>query len=186
MEHRFTRQELYDRIWSTPMTRVAAELGTTPSRLSSLIRRAGIPTPASGYWIKKEFGTAETQPPLPPAPADCFEPLVLDTDADTTRARRSETAPRKAGPEAQPLSQFETASAPAAPPSPPHRLRLALLNQRQSLGKLPSHGSASRLGTCPPKAGVKPADAKSEEERVLYCNGLRGLRVGVNSYTKSA
>jgi len=30
MEHRFTRQELYDRIWSTPMTRVAAQLGTTP------------------------------------------------------------------------------------------------------------------------------------------------------------
>src|SRR6202043_3093484 len=32
---------------------------------------------------------------------------------------------------------------------------------------------------CPPKARVKPAGAKSEEERVLYCNGLRGLRVGV-------
>jgi hypothetical protein len=119
MEHRFTRQELYDRIWSTPMTRVAAELGTTPGRLSSLIRRAGIPTPPSGYWIKKEFGKAETQPPLPPAPPDCFEPLVLDTNADTTRAPRPETAPRKAEPEAQPLSEFEAASAPAAPPPPP-------------------------------------------------------------------
>jgi hypothetical protein len=67
MEHRFTRQELYDRIWSTPMTRVAVELGTTPNRLSSLVRRAGIPTPPAGYWIKREFGKAETQPPLPPA-----------------------------------------------------------------------------------------------------------------------
>ena len=37
-----------------------------------------------------------------------------------------------------------------------------------------------------PKAGIKPAGAKSEEERVLYCNGLRGLRVGVHSYAKSA
>ena len=39
---------------------------------------------------------------------------------------------------------------------------------------------------CSPKAGVKPAGAKSEEERVVYCNGLRGLRVGVHSYAKSA
>lgn len=118
-------KNFYDRIWSTPMTRVAAELGTTPGRLSSLIRRAGIPTPPSGYWIKKEFGKAETQPPLPPAPPDCFEPLVLDTNADTTRAPRPETAPHKAEPEAQPLSEFEAASAPAAPRPHPHHLRPA-------------------------------------------------------------
>jgi hypothetical protein len=82
MEHRFTRQELYNRVWSTPMTRVAAELGTTTNRLSSLLRRADVPTPPSGYWIKREFGKAVAQPPLPPAPPDCPEPLVLDTDAD--------------------------------------------------------------------------------------------------------
>lgn len=119
MEHRFTRQELYDRIWSTPMTRVAAELGTTPNRLSSLVRHAGIPTPPAGYWIKREFGKAEPQPPLPPAPPDCPEPLVLDTDADTVRARRPETTPRKAEPTAQP--KFEVKSAPAAS-SPPTTL----------------------------------------------------------------
>jgi hypothetical protein len=39
---------------------------------------------------------------------------------------------------------------------------------------------------CPPKASVKPAGAKSEEESVLKCKGLRGLRVGVNSHAKSA
>jgi hypothetical protein len=118
MKHRFTRQELFDRIWSTPMSHVAAELGTTAGRLSSLIRRAGIPTPPSGYWIKKEFGKAEPQPPLPPAPPDCPEPLVLDTDADTNRARRPETAPHKAEP-AQPLSEFEATSAPTASSPPP-------------------------------------------------------------------
>ena len=35
------------------------------------------------------------------------------------------------------------------------------------------------------KARVKLAGAKCEEESVLYCNGLRGLRVGVNSHAKS-
>jgi len=38
---------------------------------------------------------------------------------------------------------------------------------------------------CSPKAGVKPAGAKSEEERVLKRKGLRGLSVGVNSHAKS-
>jgi hypothetical protein len=79
------------------MTRVAAELGTTTGRLSSLLRRAGIPTPSSGYWIKKEFGKAVPQPPLPPAPPDCPEPLVLDTDAETTRARRMRRLIRSTG-----------------------------------------------------------------------------------------
>jgi DNA (cytosine-5)-methyltransferase 1 len=30
----------------------------------------------------------------------------------------------------------------------------------------------------PPKARVKPAGAKSEKERILYCNGLRGCALG--------
>jgi len=124
MEHRFTRQDIYNRIWSTPMTRVAAELGTTTGRLSSLLRHAGIPTPPSGYWIKKEFGKAVTQPPLPPAPLDCPEPLVLDMDAGTTRARRPEIATRKTEPAAQVLSELSATSAPAAswpPPTPAPR-----------------------------------------------------------------
>jgi len=119
MEHRFTRQELYNLIWSTPVTRVAAELGTTMGRLSSLLRRAGIPTPPSGYWIKKEFGKAATRLPLPSAPPDCPEPLVLDTDAETTRALRPETAARKAEQPAQGLSELEATSAPATSSPPP-------------------------------------------------------------------
>jgi hypothetical protein len=118
MEHRFSRQELFDRIWSTPMRRVAAELGTTTGRLSSLLRRAGIPTPPPGHWIKKEFGKALAQPSLPPAPPECPEPLVLDTNAETTRARRPETAALEAEPAAQSLSEVEATSASVASSSP--------------------------------------------------------------------
>ena len=32
--------------------------------------------------------------------------------------------------------------------------------------------AAQLIERCPPKARVKPAGAKSAEERVLYCNGL--------------
>lgn len=88
MEYRFTRQELYDRVWSKPMTRLVSELGTTIGPRTTLLRHAGIPTPPSGYWIKKEFGKPIVQVPLPPAPNGCCEPLVLDTHK-TVRRRGS-------------------------------------------------------------------------------------------------
>lgn len=80
MEHRFTRQELYDRLWSKPMSHLIAELGTTTAILSTLLRRADIPKPPPGHWMRKEFGKPIQQPPLPPAPPGCVEPLTLDTE----------------------------------------------------------------------------------------------------------
>lgn len=87
MEHRFTRQDLYDRVWSKPMSHLVVELGITTGNLSTLLRRADIPTPTSGHWIRKEFGKAVEQPSLPPAPSGCVEPLVLDTDKPSVRRK---------------------------------------------------------------------------------------------------
>jgi hypothetical protein len=52
--------------------------------------------------------------------------------------------------------------------------------------RFPARAPRSRAGfetagehvSCPPKARVKPAGVKSEEERVFEYNGLRGMRVG--------
>lgn len=87
MEHRFTRQQLYDTIWSKPMSHLAAELGTTTGILSTLLRRADIPTPSSGHWMRKEFGKPIEQPPLPPTPSGCVEPIVLDTEKQGVRRK---------------------------------------------------------------------------------------------------
>lgn len=80
MEHRFTRRELYDLVWSRPMKHLAAELETTTGVLSTLLRRADIPKPLPGHWMQKEFGKSVEQPPLPAMPSGCVEPLVLDTE----------------------------------------------------------------------------------------------------------
>lgn len=87
MEHRFTRQELYDRVWSKPMSHLVTELGTTMAILSTLLRRADIPSPSSGHWMRKEFGKPTEQPPLPPTPSGCVEPLVLDTEKQGGRRK---------------------------------------------------------------------------------------------------
>lgn len=59
-----TRAELYQRIWETPLIRVAAEFGVTNFLLASLCHRHGIPTPSSGHWSKLAHGKPTKQPAL--------------------------------------------------------------------------------------------------------------------------
>lgn len=61
------RRELFDRIWSMPMTTNATELCTSASTLSTLAKRLGLPLPRAGHWMKKEVGR---EPPTPEYPAD--------------------------------------------------------------------------------------------------------------------
>jgi hypothetical protein len=62
-----SRRELFDRIWSKPMTTNAVELGASASTLASLAKRVGLPMPRAGHWMKKEVGK---EPPTPDYPAD--------------------------------------------------------------------------------------------------------------------
>jgi hypothetical protein len=63
---RLTREQLYDRVWSTPLSKLGPELGMSGRGLAKLCKREGIPVPNRGYWAKKEFGWNPTQPKLPP------------------------------------------------------------------------------------------------------------------------
>lgn len=59
------RSELYARVWSTPMNRLALELGVSAPRLTDDCRRNSVPTPRAGYWSKLAHGAAATAPALP-------------------------------------------------------------------------------------------------------------------------
>jgi hypothetical protein len=86
------RRDLFDRIWSKPMTTNAAELGTTTWTLSALAKRLGLPLPRTGYWMKQEFGKA---PPPPDFPADPnLDEKLYPIDA--RKARRTPSSPAKA------------------------------------------------------------------------------------------
>jgi hypothetical protein len=52
----FTRKELYDLVWATPMTKLAKRFGISDVGLRKICVKHDIPTPPLGYWAKLNFG----------------------------------------------------------------------------------------------------------------------------------
>jgi len=48
----FTREELYDLVWSKPVTHIAKEYGISDSGIRKICKNYNIPLPKSGYWSK--------------------------------------------------------------------------------------------------------------------------------------
>ena len=59
-----TREGLYDRVWSTPMVKLAAEFGKSGRGLAKLCERHKIPVPQRGYWARIQHGQRPRRPPL--------------------------------------------------------------------------------------------------------------------------
>jgi hypothetical protein len=52
----YTREQLYEAIWSTPCIKLAATLGLSDVALAKTCRRLGIPRPTRGYWARIQAG----------------------------------------------------------------------------------------------------------------------------------
>jgi hypothetical protein len=59
------RSELYEKVWSAPMTRIAKQLGISDVGLAKACRRHDVPAPPRGYWAKLAAGHKPPQTPLP-------------------------------------------------------------------------------------------------------------------------
>jgi hypothetical protein len=51
-----TRRELYDLVWSKPITKLAADFGISDVGLAKICDRYRVPSPSRGYWAKLEAG----------------------------------------------------------------------------------------------------------------------------------
>ena len=60
-----TCKELYERIWTTPISALAKEFGVTSNTIVSLCDKHQIPRPAHGHWSKARHGKAPQPAPLP-------------------------------------------------------------------------------------------------------------------------
>ena len=51
-----TRDELYEKVWSTPMQKLAVEFGFSDRGFAKLCRRYKVPVPTRGYWARIQVG----------------------------------------------------------------------------------------------------------------------------------
>lgn len=61
------RHELYEQVWSQPMTLLARQYGISDVALAKICRKLSVPYPGRGYWRKKQTGKVAKQLPLPPS-----------------------------------------------------------------------------------------------------------------------
>lgn len=62
---RVSREELYEQVWKTPMSRLAAEYGVSDVALAKTCRRMNVPKPGRGHWARLAAGEKVKPAPLP-------------------------------------------------------------------------------------------------------------------------
>ena len=63
---RYNREELYERVWTIPLHKVAEEYAVSRSTMVETCKRLHIPAPSFGYWSKKAANKpVPVKPPLP-------------------------------------------------------------------------------------------------------------------------
>jgi hypothetical protein len=60
-----SRDDLYGKVWTTPMSRLAAQYGISGNGLAKICARLNVPCPPRGYWAKKAAGKRVVQYRLP-------------------------------------------------------------------------------------------------------------------------
>src|SRR5579863_10413465 len=62
-----SREELYELVWSKPMTKVAEQFGVSGSYMARICSILNVPKPERGYWAKLAAGKALAPVSLPEA-----------------------------------------------------------------------------------------------------------------------
>jgi hypothetical protein len=75
--HYFRRETLYELVWTAPLMEIARRLGVSDVALGKLCRRAAIPLPGRGHWMRVESGHQIGAPPLLPEPPGLPELLRI-------------------------------------------------------------------------------------------------------------
>ncbi len=68
----YSRQELYDLVWSTPASKLAGEFGISDVAIAKRCKKLNVPRPSLGYWAKVAAGQTLPKTPLPPTNEEVF------------------------------------------------------------------------------------------------------------------
>jgi AcrR family transcriptional regulator len=89
----FTREQLYQRVWSRPLSVVAGEVGVSANALAKICSRMLVPYPSRGYWAKVGGGRAPVRPPLPTAPEANMRRVTITSQRAASRRTRTRLKP---------------------------------------------------------------------------------------------
>src|ERR1700689_2840406 len=94
-----TRKELFELVWTTPMSKLAARFGVSDVALAKTCAKFDIPRPGRGYWQQLAAGIKPRRPRLPASEARGS--VVLDwglapADPPTVSVRDELTEPHEA------------------------------------------------------------------------------------------
>jgi len=85
-----TREQLYELVWSEPISLVAPRLGLSDRGLAKACERLQVPRPGRGYWEKKRSGKRVRQPPLRPLPEGFRGRRFVETRVKVARVMHSD------------------------------------------------------------------------------------------------
>lgn len=60
-----TREDLYEKVWSQPITHIAKEYGVSDSAIIKICKKMEVPRPGAGHWTKVECGKTVKKAKLP-------------------------------------------------------------------------------------------------------------------------
>ncbi|MBE0551416.1 MAG: hypothetical protein IH619_03440 [Ignavibacterium sp.] len=67
-EYRIERKQLYELVWSKPLTEVAKEFDVSDKAIAKICDKMNVPVPGVGYWRKIEVGEKVEKQKLPDVP----------------------------------------------------------------------------------------------------------------------
>jgi len=73
-----TREELYNLVWETPISRLAPRFGLSDVGLAKLCVRHGVPRPPRGHWARLQHGKPVYTVPLPPVEDEAPQTITID------------------------------------------------------------------------------------------------------------
>ena len=59
------REELYEQVWSVPLSQLCEQYGLSDNGLRKVCKRLNVPVPSRGYWAKVEAGKKVKKTLLP-------------------------------------------------------------------------------------------------------------------------
>lgn len=86
---KITREDLYERIWKLPATKLSKELGISDVALAKICRKLQVPRPGSGHWRLVQLGWKVEQPPLLMLPEGIAREAIIDPEPH--RRRKADT-----------------------------------------------------------------------------------------------